>query len=110
MHFPDNEGPVNTEVAELFWQGDNYLIAATHGRGMFRAQVMVHIYVDKGASPGGDGTQANPFQTVREAFDVAGYGTTIYIEAGTYNEAPPSLYATQDLGVIIVTNGSVIIE
>ena len=63
-----------------------------------------------GASPGGDGTQANPYQTIREAFDVAGYGSTIHIESGTYDEAPPSLYATKDLGLIIITNGSVLIK
>ena len=31
-----HEGPVNTEVADLFWQS-NRLIAATHGRGMYRS-------------------------------------------------------------------------
>ncbi|MFZ4708056.1 MAG: WD40/YVTN/BNR-like repeat-containing protein, partial [Bacteroidales bacterium] len=31
-----NEIPSNVEVDELFWQGTDYLIAATHGRGMYR--------------------------------------------------------------------------
>ena len=37
----DNEGPANTPVEELFWQGTTYLIAATHGRGMFRSNPLI---------------------------------------------------------------------
>jgi photosystem II stability/assembly factor-like uncharacterized protein len=32
----ENAGPANTVVEELFWQGTSHLVAATHGRGMFR--------------------------------------------------------------------------
>jgi photosystem II stability/assembly factor-like uncharacterized protein len=32
---PANEGPANVAVDELFWNG-NYLVAATHGRGLFK--------------------------------------------------------------------------
>jgi hypothetical protein len=35
---PGNDGPANASVDELFWVG-NRLIAATHGRGMFRITV-----------------------------------------------------------------------
>ncbi len=37
----ENEGPANTDVEELFWQGTTYLIAATHGRGMFRCNPLL---------------------------------------------------------------------
>ena len=32
-----SEGPANLEVWELLWQANEYLVAATNGRGMFRA-------------------------------------------------------------------------
>ena len=32
-----SEGPANVEVWELSWQTDGYLVAATNGRGLFRA-------------------------------------------------------------------------
>lgn len=35
---PTNEGPTNCSVDDLFWMGEN-LIAATHGRGMFKIDV-----------------------------------------------------------------------
>lgn len=108
-NYEDNEGPVNTEVAELFWQGNDFLIAATHGRGMYRtAGPPYKIYVDKNAAAGGNGTQAHPFQTVYEATQVYGPGTTISIETGTYNESHIINFMRQ--GYIIVTNGTAVIE
>ncbi|NOX85693.1 MAG: hypothetical protein GXO86_06980 [Chlorobi bacterium] len=108
-NYNDNEGPVNTEVAELFWQGNDFLIAATHGRGMFRTAAPPYkIYVDASAAPGGDGSSAHPFQTVYEAAQVYGPGTTISIETGTYNET--QIVNLMREGYIIVTNGSVIIQ
>ncbi len=107
-NYDDNEGPVNTEVAELFWQGNEFLIAATHGRGMYRtAGPPYKIYVDAGAIAGGDGSQANPFQTVYEATQVAGPGATISIESGIYNESQIINFMRE--GYIIVTNGAVTI-
>jgi len=109
-NFEDNEGPVNTEVAELFWQGDEFLIAATHGRGMYRTSAPpLKIYVDGSAAPGGDGTQTNPFQTVYEATQVYGPGTTIYIAPGTYNETQIINFLREGY-VIVNGSGSVIIE
>ncbi len=108
-NFEDNEGPVNTEVSELFWQGNEFLIAATHGRGMYRtAGPPYKIYVDVSAGAGGDGSQSNPFQTVAEAVAVAGAAATISIESGTYDES--QIITFQNEGYIIVTNGSVIIK
>lgn len=85
-----HEGPVNTEVAELFWQGD-YLIAATHGRGMYRTRPLVVVYVDDNASPGGDGTSAHPYDNLHDALAAAGPGTTIHILGGTYPDAPVTI-------------------
>ncbi len=104
-----NDGPVNTEVAELFWQGDEFLIAATHGRGMYRtAGPTYKIYVDASAPAGGTGTQSSPFKTVAEAVNVAGPGATISIESGTYDES--EIITFQNQGYIIVTSGSVLIK
>jgi photosystem II stability/assembly factor-like uncharacterized protein len=104
-----SEGPVNTEVSELFWQGNEFLIAATHGRGMYRTSTPpFKIYVDLNAAPGGDGSQSNPFKTIAEAADVAGPGATITIEAGIYNESEVILL--QNEAIIFVTNGQVIIK
>ncbi len=107
-NYTDNEGPVNTEVSELFWQGNEFLIAATHGRGMFRTAAPPYIiYVDASAAAGGDGSQANPFKTIYEAAQVYGPGTTISIESGTYDETQVVYFLRE--GYIIVTNGSVTI-
>ncbi len=37
---PSNDGPTNCSVDELFWM-NNTLVAATHGRGMFRINISV---------------------------------------------------------------------
>jgi photosystem II stability/assembly factor-like uncharacterized protein len=34
-----NDGPANVRVRELFWYGPNTLIAATYGRGMYKADI-----------------------------------------------------------------------
>lgn len=104
-----HEGPVNTEVSELFWQGDEFLIAATHGRGMYRTGGPVYkIYVNSNAAAGGDGSQERPFQTVEEAATVAGPGSFIYIEAGVYDES--SIILLMNKGFVVATNGNVIIQ
>lgn len=104
-----NEGPVNTEVSELIWQGNEFLIAVTHGRGMYRsAGPPYKIYVDGAAAAGGNGSQSQPFQTVAEAVNVAGPGAFIYIEAGTYDES--EIITFQNQGLIFVMNGSVLIK
>ncbi len=108
-NYNDNEGPVNTEVAELFWQGNEFLIAATHGRGMYRTAGPPYIvYVDAAAAPGGNGSQGSPFQTIYEAVQVAGPGATISIEAGTYYESQIVTFLRENY--IVVTNGAVLIQ
>lgn len=81
-----HDGPVNVEVDELFWQGNEYLIAATHGRGMFRARPRVSLHVNV-ASPGpGDGTPGNPYRLIQDALNVQAHGTPIFITTGTYQQ------------------------
>lgn len=100
--------PANVEVAELFWQSDYYLVAATHGRGMYRAHPMTIIYVDKLAAPGGNGSAAAPYQTVTEAVNAAGRSTVISIKSNTYDEAGTILFNKK--GEVKSTNGSSIIK
>jgi photosystem II stability/assembly factor-like uncharacterized protein len=104
-----HEGPVNTEVSELFWQGE-FLIAATHGRGMFRAAPLATIYVDLNAAPGGNGTLAAPYKTVTEAVANQGPGSTISIKSGTYNEAGTVLFSKKCVVVITNSPGGVVIK
>ena len=89
--YPDvgHEGPVNTEVAELFWQGNDYLIAATHGRGMYRCRPFWTVYSDLNYTGVEEGTEARPFNTFREAYTASGNGTTVSVKAGVYNNEGP---------------------
>ena len=108
-HYPDNEGPVNTEVSELFWQGDEFLIAATHGRGMFRTETpLVNVYVDGNASPGGNGSQSDPFNNIYNAEHTRGPGSNMIIETGNYQIITPLLLQKQ--GMIKANNGQVLIK
>jgi hypothetical protein len=102
-----NDGPINVEVSELFWQGDEWLCAATHGRGMYRCRPLDVVFVDAAAAPGGDGSFVHPYQTITQGLTAAGYGTTISIKGGTYHETPITLFKR---GSITVTNGPVYIE
>ncbi len=85
--YPGNEGPVNVAVDDLMWQGTQYLIAATHGRGMFRCSPLPIVYVDLANGGPEDGTVADPWNTVGEAESNRGPGATISVEAGTYGES-----------------------
>jgi hypothetical protein len=102
-----NDGPINVEVSELFWQGEEWLCAATHGRGMYRCRPLDVVFVDAAAAPGGDGSFVHPYQTITQGLIAAGHGTTISIKGGTYNETPITLFKR---GSITVTNGPVYIE
>ena len=102
-----HEGPVNTEVSELFWQGDEHLIAATHGRGMYRVRTLPVVYVDLANAGFEDGSQEDPYDTVQEALNASGHGTAIRIEAGEYDEGSTTFFKR---GVISATNGSVVIH
>lgn len=80
-----SDGPVNTEVAHLFWQGDN-LIAATHGRGMWRTKPVLQVYVDWTNTGYEDGSYANPYNTVKEGVSGAWPHGTLSIRGGEYDE------------------------
>jgi photosystem II stability/assembly factor-like uncharacterized protein len=80
-----SDGPVYTEVAHLFWQGDN-LIAATHGRGMWRTKPILQTYVDWRNAGIEDGTYAHPYNTITEGVAGANAYGTITIRSGEYNE------------------------
>ncbi len=108
-HYPDNEGPVNTEVHELFWQGNEFLVAATFGRGMFRtATPLLNVYVDRDASSGGNGSQSNPFNNIYDAENNRGPGSNMIIETGNYQVTSPLLLHKQ--GMIKAHNGEVTIK
>ena len=104
--YENNEGPVNVEVAELFWAGDE-LIAATHGRGMYKSRPLINIYVNHNSPSGGNGSLANPYNNITDAVNAAGHGTDIYIFQGSYNE-PPLLFHKR--GVVKIVDGPVILE
>jgi len=102
----DHDGPANVEVDELFWQGD-HLIAATHGRGMYRGRPLSIIYVDKSATEPGNGSFMLPYQTIAEAENAAGPGAEIMIYGNTYDEGYLIL---NKRGVINATEGPAIIK
>jgi photosystem II stability/assembly factor-like uncharacterized protein len=103
-----NEGPVNVEVDELFWQGNEYLIAATHGRGMFRCRPLPVVFVDiANPNPFPDGSENNPYRRIGDAINAAGPGTTISIRTGDYPQGPLTFFKR---GLVVVRNGAVVIH
>ncbi|MEN8008078.1 MAG: hypothetical protein ABFS42_13745 [Candidatus Krumholzibacteriota bacterium] len=107
--YPGSEGPANTMVSDLFWAGEN-LIAATYGRGMYRTWPRVSVFVDvaNAGSPGQDGSDLNPYQSLNQAELSAGHGTSITVEGGTYQEV--NGLELKKRGVLQTRNGTVIIK
>ncbi len=99
-----HEGPNNVEVSDLFWHED-FLVAATFGRGMFRTRPSV-IFVDGNNPLPGNGLLSNPYQTINQALGVANPGSTIYIFSDIYDNAP--LTITDQ--IYIKTSGAVVVE
>lgn len=81
-----NGGPANVSVDELFWMGGD-LIAATHGRGIFRASG--GLYVDCNWMGMQTGSFDQPFRTVNAAINAlpANRYTPIWLKPCTYNES-----------------------
>lgn len=79
---PQN-GPGNVSVDELFWMGGD-LIAATHGRGLYRASG--GTYVDCNWNGAELGTFNQPYRTVAAAVNAATTYRTIWIKPCTYIE------------------------
>lgn len=102
-----NEGPNNVEVDELFWQGTTYLVAATHGRGMYRCAPLPVVYVDHAYSGVEDGTEFRPFNTVEEAVNSYGPGALVSIKSGTYDG--PALVLGKR-GRLVSTGGTTVIR
>lgn len=102
-----NEGPNNAEVDDLVWQGQTFLIAATHGRGMYRSAPLPIVYVDKLYVGPEDGSEARPYNTVAEAIAAYGPGAIVQIRNNVYPE--PALWIDKR-GLIRATNGTVRIE
>ncbi len=79
---PQN-GPANVSVDELFWLGGD-LIAATHGRGLYRASG--GAYVDCNWNGPFAGTFAQPYKTITAALNAATTYRTIWLKPCTYTE------------------------
>ncbi len=107
--YSSNDGPINVAVRELFWQNDDYLLAATQGRGMWRCKPLLSVYVDQDNTSGiENGSSALPYNTLQEGYDAAGNGTALHIDGGTYNETP--FIFKKRFGKLIITNGPVLIK
>jgi hypothetical protein len=102
-----NDGPNNAEVDELFWQGTSYLMAATHGRGMYRCKPLPIVYVDQSYVGLEDGSEFRPYNTVTEAVATYGPGALVSIKMATYTEAAITIGKR---GTVRATNGKVIIR
>ena len=77
---PNNDGPANVVVDEIFWVGE-MLVAATHGRGMYAIQPVV--WVQFGLALPGNGTYDYPFNTLALGTNAVVPGGTIIIKSGT---------------------------
>lgn len=78
-----NGGPADVSVDDLFWIGGD-LIAATHGRGMYRASG--GLYVDCNYNGVQLGTFSQPFKTVNGAINALTSYRPIWLKPCSYNE------------------------
>ena len=101
------EGPANVAVAELFWQGSQYLCTATHGRGMYRTRILPNVYVDINNPGYQDGSEAYPYRLIPDAINAAGVGSTIVIRPGDYAQGPLTF---SKRGRVIAPSGGVTIH
>ena len=77
--------PANVSTDELFWMAGD-LIAATHGRGMFRASG--GLYVDCNFTGFQLGTFNQPYRTINAAINAVGTRyVPIWVKSCTYNES-----------------------
>jgi len=108
--YPGSEGPANVQVNELFFQGDEYLIAATYGRGMYRCHPFPVIYVDFSNTGLQDGTLSHPFKTVQQGIDAVSPGSMISIWGHTYDELNPIVISKRGRIVPTPFSGPAIIK
>jgi hypothetical protein len=76
-------GPANVSVDELFWLGED-LIAATHGRGLYKASG--GIYVDCSYTGNQLGTFDQPYRTLGAAVNAVTNYTPVWLRPCNYNE------------------------
>jgi hypothetical protein len=80
---PTQDGPANVSVDQLFWfAGD--LVAATHGRGLYRASG--GTYVDHNYSGIENGSLAQPYNTVTEGVNAVQRYQAVWMRPASYNE------------------------
>ena len=89
-----NDGPIYTEVTDLFWSGYSNAVApamklwaATFGRGLWRTnRILNKIYVDHvNGNDNNTGTWLGPFKTLKKASLEAGSGAIIHFVQGNNN-------------------------
>ena len=80
---PTQDGPANVSVDELVWMGGD-LLAATHGRGLYRASG--GVYVNCSYFGLEDGSIDRPFNTVAEAINATNRFRAVWIFSGTCTE------------------------
>jgi hypothetical protein len=102
-----HDGPANVEISDLFFYGDEYMVAATHGRGMYRTRPLPIVYVDAAQGGAGNGSQSDPFATVAEAEAFREEGASLSIRSGTYVEGALTI---SKRGAVAATNGVVTIQ
>jgi hypothetical protein len=78
-----HDGPANVSVDELLWIGGD-LIAATHGRGLYRASG--GLYVDCTYNGLQFGTFTHPFKTVNAAINALTSYRPIWLKPCNYDE------------------------
>lgn len=117
----NNEGPVYTEVTDLFWDfafNETILHAATFGRGIWQTSFSVqdnyYVNQDVFVAIAQRGTTDLPFGSFRLASSVAGNtGSGIrFLSAGTHEEitGSNSILLDKRIKSIKADNGTVIIE
>jgi len=117
----DNEGPVYTEVTDLFWDftsSEIILHAATFGRGIWQTSFSVEedyfVNQDNFVTIAQRGTTTLPFGSFRLASDVAGNtGSGIrFLSSGTHEEitGSNSILLDKRIKLIKADNGTVVIE
>ncbi|MDF1699161.1 MAG: hypothetical protein P1U56_25125 [Saprospiraceae bacterium] len=115
--FSVSEGPVYTEVSELFWQPNStQLCAATHGRGIWKSNIIIDkLYVDQTTNDPiaqQDGSLNNPFESLAQAIAAAANGCEIiYLSSGNHEiVGANSLLINEKHLTVTAQNGSVIIR
>jgi photosystem II stability/assembly factor-like uncharacterized protein len=98
---PQNDGPANVSVEHLFWTDNQTLVAATYGRGMFKAQVWPYVCNLDVDGSGKNQAFIDAILITRKMLGITGVGllTGITFPASASRTTPEALLAfmaTQD--------------